>query len=367
MTIHIFNPEHDIALATNLENFTAPHAGRELRHDLGFLPALWAKENEFTLVDDIDEAKEGLRRLGIKISARLIDADTLSPIMKCIKDDIIIKPWGWDIAIRNSVKKIGIAVSDLPKPATLNKMRMISHRRWAAENLLPELTTITDTVGEAKPMECIDDARRYLTQKHKIVLKAPWSSSGRGIRYVSETTDGSSNDGITPQLCGWVNNIVRKQGCVMAEPYYNKVMDFGMEFYSDGKGNSQYEGLSIFKTINGAYTGNILDDEDHKEAVLTRFVPQSLLHQIRQKISEVMGPALKHVYTGYFGVDMMLVHSTDGLAIHPCVELNLRMTMGQAANLITNRLGLEEHVMRIVYANGRYTLRIEENQNLKSN
>lgn len=29
--LHIFNPEHDIALASNLSNFTAPHAGRQLR------------------------------------------------------------------------------------------------------------------------------------------------------------------------------------------------------------------------------------------------------------------------------------------------------------------------------------------------
>ena len=50
MTIHLFNPEHDIALASNLANFTAPHAGRQLRADLGFLPALWAEEGDTILV-----------------------------------------------------------------------------------------------------------------------------------------------------------------------------------------------------------------------------------------------------------------------------------------------------------------------------
>ena len=42
MKLHIFNPEHDLALAANLSNFTAPHAGRQLRADLGFIPAIWA-------------------------------------------------------------------------------------------------------------------------------------------------------------------------------------------------------------------------------------------------------------------------------------------------------------------------------------
>ena len=44
MTLHIFNPEHDIALAINKSIFTAPHSARELRADLGFLPALYAEK-----------------------------------------------------------------------------------------------------------------------------------------------------------------------------------------------------------------------------------------------------------------------------------------------------------------------------------
>ena len=49
-TLHIFNPEHDIALAANLSNFTSPHAGRQLRADIGFLPAIWAGEGDVVLV-----------------------------------------------------------------------------------------------------------------------------------------------------------------------------------------------------------------------------------------------------------------------------------------------------------------------------
>ena len=66
--LHIFNPEHDIALASNLSNFTAPHAGRQLRHDLAFLPALWAGEGDALLVDDVEVARKGLLRLSHKCS-----------------------------------------------------------------------------------------------------------------------------------------------------------------------------------------------------------------------------------------------------------------------------------------------------------
>ena len=52
MTLHVFNPEHDIALASNLPNFTAPRAARGLRSDLGYIPVLWAEDGDAVLVDD---------------------------------------------------------------------------------------------------------------------------------------------------------------------------------------------------------------------------------------------------------------------------------------------------------------------------
>ena len=61
-TLHIFNPEHDIALAANLSNFTSPHAGRQLRHDLGYLPAIWASE-DYVLVEDVEAAQRDFARV----------------------------------------------------------------------------------------------------------------------------------------------------------------------------------------------------------------------------------------------------------------------------------------------------------------
>ena len=71
MTLHIFNPEHDIALASGLSNFTAPHAGRQLRHDLGFLPALWAGEGDVVLVDDQEWAQRKWQRVVSRIRRQL--------------------------------------------------------------------------------------------------------------------------------------------------------------------------------------------------------------------------------------------------------------------------------------------------------
>ena len=63
MKLHIFNPDHDLALAANQKIFTAPHAGRLLRGDLSFIPALWADDGDLVLVDDIDNARDKVRHL----------------------------------------------------------------------------------------------------------------------------------------------------------------------------------------------------------------------------------------------------------------------------------------------------------------
>ena len=71
MKLHIFNPEHDLALAANLKQFTAPHAGRQLRSDLAFIPALWAEEGDLVLVDDIDFAKNRVRHFGAELNSKV--------------------------------------------------------------------------------------------------------------------------------------------------------------------------------------------------------------------------------------------------------------------------------------------------------
>lgn len=370
ITIHVFNPEHDIALASHLDNFTAPHAGRQLRHDLGFLPALWASEGECVLVEDVDAAKESIRHLSIDSGAIFIDVEDLKALLGRRGDSlskIKVLPWGWDAALRHDLIVDGIEPSNLPSNAWLNTIRLMSNRSWASSYLLKPLKEIEGTVGESTELKSVADVRNYLAKEHKIVLKAPWSSSGRGIRYLSDIENinegnGSNTStyyGLTAQLEGWINNVILRQGSIMAEPYYNKVCDFGMEFISSGDGIITYKGLSVFHTANGAYAGNLLDDESHKEANICKYLPDSLLRSVAMRIKNILSAAFANTYAGPFGVDMMVVNADGKLKLHPCVELNLRMTMGHVALLLANRFQLEDSIMKIVYTGGRYSLRLE--------
>jgi hypothetical protein len=142
----------------------------------------------------------------------------------------------------------------------------------------------------------------------------------------------------------------------MVEPYYSKVKDFGMEFESDGKGHIAYLGLSLFHTANGAYTGNILATESTKKEMISRYIPETLLDKVQQKICMELGEIYKGRYQGPFGIDMMVTKE----GFHPCVEINLRRTMGHVALAISPTDDDIRGVMRVIYDDNHYKLKINK-------
>ena len=364
MKLHIFNPEHDLALASNLRQFTAPHAGRQLRSDLSFIPALWADEGDLVLVDDIDNARDKVRHLGGDLVDK-VEFITKVQLAHFIKTEFLdsVHPWGWDLSLKGELEHIGIPEIALPCEAILNKVRALSSRQWAAEHLQSGVRFV-QSVAEVKSL---------VREWGKAVIKAPWSSSGRGVRFVSadEFREGSGY----PSFERWVGNIIYRQGGVTVEPYYNKVMDFGMEFEMvDGK--VLYRGLSLFDTIKNAYSGNVLCPEDKKVEMMARYVSPERLLQIRQHVIDVMEPALKGIYSGPFGVDMMIyakeqnLPASDGASsdvqddfgVNECIEVNLRRTMGHVAIDLADYLQKSfselNQLMRVEFDGNRYHLRV---------
>ena len=345
MKLLVFNPEHDLALAANLSNFTAPHAGRQLRADLGFIPAIWAAADDCVLVENVEDAERRFLRLTRRPFGRFIAKDLL-----CKLQFSAVDVWGWDLAIRAYLLRWGVEAVVMPTVTQIDAIRQLSHRRHAMQLL--ESLQMPGTIGCASETDQMDIIADRLHRGEHLVVKAPWSSSGRGVRFM----EGDMN--IYDK--GWVRHVIEKQGSVMVEPYYNKVKDFGMEFVSDGKGLVSYVGLSLFQTSNGAYTGNILASEDEKEHMISRYISVDLLKAIRQKTCTMMGLLLKDRYAGAFGIDMMVVRRDDGdgFLLHPCVEINLRRTMGHVAISLTEHCSGLPKLMRIEYNSNVYKIRI---------
>ena len=352
MRLHIFNPEHDIALAANSERFTPPHAGRQLRSDLGWIPALWAEDGDAVVVDDVQAAQRAIGKLRVhKPDVRFV---TLSSANEWRNDVTDVAVWGWDLLVCHELRQAGVRDALLPTKEQLAIWRDKSSRRWSAESLLPHLVAADKRfVGESRWFDASkqSDLIEFLQENAQdstvcFVLKSPWSSSGRGVRYVST---------LTPQQIGWIRNVMTAQGGLIVEPFYRKVVDFAMEFDATPDGIA-YRGLSVFKTDKSAYVGNLLATESEKRVLLEKYVPNDLLDLAKDKIIEQLNGSLAD-YVGPLGVDMMIVVQDDGLRLHPCVELNLRSTMGHVALSISPTDVSPWRTMRIVYTD-RYHLQI---------
>ena len=345
MKLLVFNPEHDLALAANLSNFTAPHAGRQLRADLGFIPAIWAAADDCVLVENVEDAERRFLRLTRRPFGRFIAKEQI-----CKHKFTAVDVWGWDLAIRAFLLRWGIDAAIMPTATQIDDIRQLSHRRYAMQLL--DCLQMPGIIGSSCETNQIENIIDRLHSGEHLVVKAPWSSSGRGVRFMEDDVNIYDN--------GWLRNVIVKQGSVMVEPYYNKVKDFGMEFVSDGNGSVSYIGLSLFQTSNGAYTGNILASEEEKENLISRYIPIDLLKTVQQKICAKMGSWLKDQYTGVFGIDMMVVRRDDGdgFLLHPCVEINLRRTMGHVAISLTELTSGLPKLMKIEYDSNIYKMKI---------
>lgn len=352
MKLHVFNPEHDLALAANLQNFTAPLAGRQLRVDLEFIPALWAEEGDAVLVSNEAVAQRCFREF--LSSSKLFKHEPFFVTRRQVATLNLegVEVWGWDLAIRAQLLRYGIAEHLLPTTDEIDIIRQLSHRRTATRLLAG--ISISGTIGQAFCCTSNDEIERKRQEFQEVVVKAPWSSSGRGVRFFRQPPSATQQ--------GWVDNILRTQGCVMVEPLYNnKVCDFAMEFLTDGCGHTNYLGLSLFHTVNGAYTGNLVAAEDVKRQMLGDYVFVDILDKIKEILRCQTAVLFKGKYKGLFGIDMMIVgNEATGYWVHPCVELNLRRTMG----MLSHQLIAQDHtamlqLMSIQCENGQYKLRLK--------
>ena len=362
MTLHIFNPDHDLVLAAGSDHFTAPKAARDLYADLGFLPALWAKEGDFVLVAEMESARERIRHIkGRGKGVELVDRETMKRMLAngtINGKELSIAPWGWDRNVKELLMGVGVSEAILPAMEWLEDVRNISSRQWVSDNLLPTLVSQLNSlhparfVGASFVVKSMAELRALLQTHGQVVVKAPWSSSGRGIRYIDNTPD--------PSTEGWCGNMIERQGCITLEPYYNKVRDFGMEFDVDDDGCVNYLGLSIFKTSKRTYTGSLLATEETKTEYLSQYVDVSILKTISETIAKTLSGLLTNRYVGPLGIDMMLVNveGEPNLMVHPCVELNLRRTMGHVALSLSPSAAEPQQLMNINHTKGAYHLRL---------
>ena len=119
------------------------------------------------------------------------------------------------------------------------------------------------------------------------------------------------------------------------EPVLDVRQDWAAEFYSNGKGELYFVGWSRFDTNRwGAYLGNRLATQTDLVAELTQTVGAQAHEEAIASVKDYLRERFASLYTGYIGVDMAVYAERDSLFLHPCIEINVRYTMGVAAILL---------------------------------
>lgn len=306
ISLYILNIDSDLSLADGNSHFIPPASIRKMMDDLCLLPRWYGEGNACILGQGAALPSGSIAR---------------------------IVPWGWSPSLIRRLKSIGVPGSLLPDAARMETLRRLSHRSLAGQ-LLPQLALSSRYCGESMEISSMEQLRDCLSRRpyRNAVLKAPWSSSGKGILYTS--TRGAQD------IEAWSGRVLKKQGSLIVEPFYEKVQDFAMEFHADGKGGIKFLGYSIFRTTDkGRYGHNLLASDGYMERLLGVWVPPALLDATRRRLERALSVRVGNVYEGCLGVDMMVCRFREPpfFRIHPCVEVNLRMSMGIVARRIHDR------------------------------
>lgn len=333
--IFYFNPTCEMAIANGTVSWQPNRMLRQFEEDLELIVAFLASKEDIVLLRKLPSKghRKKLEDFGIELPTMLQIDEALADSAFAQKPLNQITPWGWSPALVNQMKTILPNCAD-QHPLSVSTQWDDSSKnlfsRTTASDILQKIISNNDSEIVSKtviPRVCTSE--KELIENHqelqKSIIKAPWSSSGRGIQIVDR-------EEIHPSILNWCRGMLKEQGYLMIEPLLNKQLDFAFQFEIK-KHRVDYLGTSWFTTNEKkAYTGNYLQ----KELAPIPKEAQQLLYENEEHLVASLIKELEKAYLGKYqgmaGVDAMFVLDNVGNnRIHPCVEINLRYNMGNVA------------------------------------
>lgn len=342
-SIHIFNPETDLALACGLETYTPPARILDLRRRMALLPALWAKPGDIVIIPEGSAAAVAPAKVEAYMSTCLPLFPNEEDLLSAARNAATIKnlrmlglrdaaqvqghwePWGWNSALRHELLRAGVPANAVPSHEAILSLRALAHRRntiafhraWA-EIEEPQVA-LPHEVFDSNALEIA-----FSELGRACYLKAPWSSSGRGIHFLPDAADAD----LRCKALEWGRGAIARQGSVMVEHAEPRLFDFASE-WEIHEASPLFKGWSFFcANKGGAYGGNLWAPQTIVVQSIKEHLPHidlAALAQSQRRCLHALPPA---DYEGPLGIDMLA--TADG-RINPCVEINVRRTMGRAA------------------------------------
>lgn len=331
--VWFFNPTCEYAVANGTTSWQPNRLLQKMEEDLGTLPLFFAKPHDVVLVKKLP-AENFLKRLekqGISLPRFVLLEDALKNKLNGEKLNRLL-PWGWSPVAHKLLEPLKNSCSTAfqysPVASWQPASRELYSKKFSGQilrDLLPQLppeivlqsSMLPEIVSSQRKMETLIDRWR------KLMVKAPWSSSGRGLQPITKTP-------VLPKVWEKLLGIVNDQGYAIAEPLLDKVLDMALQFELK-QGKVAFLGQSIFLTDKkGQYQGNFLKgmppDASPGEVQFIRELPQILKEPL---VKTIEASALANNYEGFFGVDTLLFRDISGqLRVNPCLEINVRQNMG---------------------------------------
>ena len=340
--VYYFNPTCELAVANNSFSYMPPLLLQEMERDLAILPFAFASDNDFVLTENLPSEGflQQLNNAGFNLPT-FCRLDNLEAMPSGSLGNIY--PWGWSPAahfkLKNLKEKCDPEFRISPVSSWQDEHQQLFERSVSL-NLLSEIVNqnppdwFIDPSLIGKKVTSCDEIELLLKKYSSIVIKAPMSSSGRGIQIIRKTKLSESNK-------QWISGVLRQQKYLVAEPFIEKLIDLSFQFKVLSNAEIEYLGYSIFKTnSNGQYNGTYI------HPVLGNILPgentRNLEHMIATTASVLLRALKKSIYAefhlGYLGVDALVFKHYSKIRMQPCIEVNSRMNMGILSMFLEKKL-----------------------------
>lgn len=332
--IYYFNPTCEYAVANGNKSWQPNRLLQKMEEDLCILPMYLAQPEDTVLVKKLpdDSFINTLQLAGISIPEFRLVKDALTNKNFLDQPRNRLLPWGWSPAVHHLLQPLELSCSDDFKNSPVAHWKKEHRELYSKKNalnilnkMLAEMDSEDLLPGHLLTEICKtkNDFERLLSRWEKIMVKAPWSSSGRGLQPVTKTP-------VHPKVWEKLMGIVNEQGYSVVEPFLNKKLDMAYQFEIRQK-KVDYLGTSFFQTDSkGRYQKNFLNGAPtFLEKEMGEFVKEVSEIIVPELIKTIETSDMANLYEGHFGVDT-LVFSDDKkrLRINPCLEINVRQNMG---------------------------------------
>ncbi len=378
--IYLFNPTCEYAVANGHSSWQPNQLLQKMEMDLGTLPGYLAHRRDIVLVKETPGAPfiNYLHERGFESPRFVLLRDALDgtpPLQELGR----LMPWGWSPATHRLLEPLKPRCSNEFQQSPVAKwapaQREIYSKKFALEihkilrSQLPEGTILP--AGKL-PRVCSNrpQIENLLRKWGKLMVKAPWSSSGRGLQPVTKTP-------VVEKVWDKITGIIKDQGYVMVEPMLDKVMDVALQFEVKNQ-KVTFLGVSRFLTDKkGQYQGNFLRNTKENIPPEARPIFHLLPDWARNSISKAIeNSILARQYEGFFGIDVLIYREITGkIRVNPCLEINVRQNMGLLALHLEKQLASQsEGIFKTLYLpersfsafqkdmEKRYPLRMEKNK-----